>query len=261
MRMRGLGSICLMVFTGLWLGCAARAAAPDATATGGVAAAPSADPWPRQVQLGDAAAQVYQPQVESWQGNQLQLRAAVGVLPSGATDTVFGVVWGSAQTQVDRSTRRVTLSNLTLSRSSFPTLADNGAHYLSELQAQLPAAMRTIALDRLQASLAASGTYRPSGVAVRNAAPSIIVSYVPAVLVPIDGTAVWQPVAGSGVERVINTRALLARPKGSATVYLHVYDSWLSATSVDGPWSVANAPPSGLAAVAQSLSTSHQSIC
>ena len=247
MRLYSLVAICLIGISAA--GCAARAAAPDA---GG--APPSADPWPRVLQLPDASARVYQPQVESWQGNQLQFRSAVGILPSGEDDTVFGVVWGSALTQVDRTTRRVTLSNLTLTRSNFPTQADGGAHYQSELQAQLPAAMQTIALDRLQASLAASGAYQPAGVAVNNAAPNIIVSYAPAVLVPIDGKAVWQPVSGTGVERVINTRALIARPRGSATVYLHIYDGWMSAGSVDGPWSVASSPPASLTAAAQSLS-------
>src|SRR5512144_3100650 len=78
----------------LFTGCAARREAQPA-ATTAVGADP--DPWPRQIQLGNGAATVYQPQVESWQGNQLQFRAAVGVRASGSSDETFGVVWGTAR--------------------------------------------------------------------------------------------------------------------------------------------------------------------
>lgn len=232
--------------------CAARDGAATAPSPGGVAPA-SVDPWPRTLQLADAAALVYSPQVESWQGNQLAFRCAVAIKPANAADTAFGVVWATARTEVDRVARRVSLEDLTLTRANFPTVADDGAHYLSELRQTLPGAARTIALDRLQASLAASGTAHVGGVAVRNAPPRIIVSYAPAILVPIDGATVARPVPGTDFVRVTNTRALIARPRSGSTWYLHVYDGWLSANAVDGPWSLATSPPSGLGELAQSL--------
>src|SRR5213080_3569189 len=39
------------------------------------AAALPADPWPRDVSLSNAAVLVYQPQVNTWTGNQLDFRA------------------------------------------------------------------------------------------------------------------------------------------------------------------------------------------
>ena len=48
------------------------------------------DPWPRQLQLADAAVLVYQPQVESWQGNQLAFRCAVAATPSGSSSGSSG---------------------------------------------------------------------------------------------------------------------------------------------------------------------------
>jgi len=234
--------------------CAARDSASTGASPGAAAnAAPaSVDPWPRQIQLQDGTALVYSPQVESWQGNQLTFRSAVAITPSGSNDKTFGVVWATAQTDVDRVMRRVSLQNLTLTRSKFPTLADNGAHYLSELQGQLPSAAQTIALDRLEASLAASGTVHTKGVAVQNTPPRIIVSYTPAILVPIDGKTALRPVSGTALQRVINTRAFIAR--SGSTYYLHVYDGWLSASAVDGPYSQASSPPSGLSDLAQTLS-------
>ena len=55
--------------------------------------------------------------------------------------------------------RRVTLEDLRLTRSNFPTLPDNGAAYLSEQQ-QCQGAAQTIALDRLEAGVAGRVRHR-----------------------------------------------------------------------------------------------------
>ena len=220
----------------------------------GTPAAPDADPWPRSIQTAAATLLVYSPQVESWQGNVLKFRNAVGVRPMTGAE-VYGVVWGTAQTQVNREARLVSLENLQLTRSNFPTLPDNGAAYLSDLQAQLPAAGKTIALDRIEASLAASSAAKPAGLPVKNGVPQIIVSYAPAILIPIDGAPVWKRVPGALVERVINTRAVVLREPGTSTVFLHLYDGWLSASALSGPWALAPSPPLGLDEIAKKLAS------
>jgi hypothetical protein len=225
---------------------------PEASAAG-APVPPDPDPWPRQIQLSNATLTMYQPQVESWQGNQLSFRAAVAAKASGANAETFGVVWGSARTEVDRVARQVTLQDLRLTRSNFPTLPDNGAAYLSELQQKFQGSARTIALDRIEASLAASATVAPGGVPVQNDPPQILVSYTPAILVPIDGAPVLRPVPNTLFERVINTRVLILRDQTGSTYYLHVYDGWLSASTVDGPWSQTIAAPSGLDDVSHQL--------
>ena len=265
---RGIRAIVALSLASALVSCASQA--PDSfapgPAPGAVTEAPAAsapvppdpDPWPRQLQLSNAMLTVYQPQVESWQGNQLAFRAAVAAKAQGANTDTFGVIWGSARTEVDRVARQVTLEELRLTRSNFPTLPDNGAAYLSELQQPFQGAARTIALDRLEASLAASGTAPPSGVPVQNDPPQILVSNSPALLVPIDGKPVLRSVPNTQFERVINTRVLILRAQGSGTYYLHVYDGWLSASTVEGPWSQITASPSGLDDVGQQLAESGQ---
>ena len=181
---RGIRAIVALSMASALVSCASQA--PDSfapgPAPGAVTEAPAAsapvppdpDPWPRQLQLSNAMLTVYQPQVESWQGNQLAFRAAVAAKAQGANTETFGVIWGSARTEVDRVARQVTLEELRLTRSNFPTLPDNGAAYLSELQQPFQGAARTIALDRLEASLAASGTAPPGGVPVQNDPPQIL---------------------------------------------------------------------------------------
>jgi hypothetical protein len=243
-------------------GCASQAqpsntlsAAPPQGAGNVQPAMPALDPWPRSFTLADATLRVYQPQVEKWEGNRLDFRAAVEATPSGGRTGSFGVIWGTARTEVNRVTRLVTLEDLRLTRSNFPTLSDNGAAYRRALEGQIIGSKRTIALDRLQASLAASGTVHAAGVAVKNDPPRIIVSTSPAILIPISGQPVVKDVPESRFERVINTRALILRTRLSRTWYLHVYDGWLSAPAILGPWSLATDTPFRIDDVAKELAS------
>src|SRR4029450_12603029 len=127
-----------------------------------------ADPWPRQFMLSNATALMYQPQLESWERNKLDFRAVVAITPTGTKQEIFGVVWGKARTHVDRIERIVTLEDMKLTRSNFPTLADRGASYRRAIEQQTVAAQRTIALDRLQAMLADADMIKPKPVQVNN---------------------------------------------------------------------------------------------
>src|SRR5262249_55039291 len=135
-----------------------------------------ADPWPREVKVSNAALLVYQPQVESWTGNMLSFRSAVAVRPTSAKDEVFRVIWATARTQVARSTRIDVLAGFKVTKSNSPTLPDQGPSYVAALQAKMPPPQRTIALDRLEASLAALGAVKPVTFLVNNDPPRIIVS-------------------------------------------------------------------------------------
>jgi hypothetical protein len=65
-------------------------------------ATPVSDHRPRAFTLSTATLLLCQPQINSWEGNLLGFRAAVGVTPIGSNQQTFGVIWGTARTQVDR---------------------------------------------------------------------------------------------------------------------------------------------------------------
>ena len=144
---------------------AAPPAAPMAAPANTPVAAPPApaDPWPRDIAIDKADALIYQPQVESWTGNALAWRVAVALRPAGQKDETFGVLWGTARTDVDRGTRSVELNDVTISKINFPTLPDKGAQYLAAFRRPLRAGAADDALDSLEASLAASQTVKPQG--------------------------------------------------------------------------------------------------
>jgi len=261
MNIRHLLAFALISLVVTLTGCASQAGSgsnllanppPDAPAAV-QPATPDLDPWPRSFTLSDATLRVYQPQVERWEGNRLEFRAAVEATPNGGGSGSFGVIWGAARTEVNRAARLVTLEDLRLTRSNFPTLADNGAAYRRALEQQISGSARTVALDRLQASLVASGTVHVAGVTVKNNPPRIIVSDTPAILIPVSGQPIVKDVPESRFERVINTRALIMRTRLDSTWYLHVYDGWLSAPAIMGPWSLATDTPFGIDDVAKKL--------
>ncbi len=224
----------LLACVGLVTGVTAQTVGtPPKSASGG----PPPDSWPRVVDLSNGQVLVYQPQVNKWVDNQLSFRAALAIKPVGAKAETFGVIFASARAQVDKIARTVVFENLNVSQIDFPTLPNRGAGYSAELQKEFAKSVRTISLDRLESSLAVAGVKAPA-VKVDNTPPRVLVSYSPAILVPIDGAPVMGPVAGySSAKRVINTRALIVQHESSGTYYIHVFDGWLQADAIGGPWS------------------------
>ena len=212
-----------------------------------------ADPWPRDISIAGAAVLVYQPQVNSWNGNQLDFRVAMAIKPTGATSETFGSAFVTARTQVDKVARTVVFENLNITKSDFPTLPDHGSSYTAALQASMAKNMRSISLDRLEASLTADGI-KPPAIALKNEAPTVIVSYSPAILVPIDGAPVWKPLPeNSRFQRVINTQALILKGGLEDQLFLHVYDGWLTASGLAGPWTLSMRQPLGMDDAAKAL--------
>ena len=56
------------------------------------------DSWPHTVAAGGDTLTVYEPQVESWQGNVLRARAAIGVETPALPKPTYGVVHYTART-------------------------------------------------------------------------------------------------------------------------------------------------------------------
>jgi hypothetical protein len=216
----------------------AAALPPPASRNDALAAGPTnPDPWPRTMPITGGSLTIYQPQVDSWDGGFLKFRAAVAVKPGNGGQEVFGVIRASAHTLVDRTARMVTLFNYSLLQIDFPSLPDHGRRYDADLGRLLPSATTKISLDRLQGFLAVTKLTAKTVADVKNDPPRIIVSYKPAVLVPISGSAVFRRLPESGLERVVNTRALII--SGGGEVFLHVYDGWMAAPGLGGPWHVA----------------------
>jgi hypothetical protein len=132
---------------------------------------------------------------------------------------------------------------LQISKIDFPTLPDKGASLGPELTKAFAAQVRSISLDKLQAS-ARRERRKACRVEVANnprardreqRARDPGADRRRTVMKPVPDHSRWQ--------RVINTRALILQGGLGNSYYIHVYDGWLSASSLDGPWTQAATGP------------------
>jgi hypothetical protein len=194
--------------------------------------------WPRTFASDADAFTVYQPQVDKWDGNLVDLYCAVELKEARETATKYGVVWIQARTEVDKINRLVTLDQAKITKVKFPVAADKEPRLTALLERKLPGATRTISLDRLEAALEADSDV-VKGVDVKNDAPKVIIATKPSMLVLIDGTPQMGDVPGTKLQSVINTRSIILYDSDERLYFLRVQDWWLQAKALEGPWKYA----------------------
>ena len=233
--------------------------APAQRAATATSAASVADDlgWPRDFDVGSDQVEVYQPQIETWQGDRMSGRMAIAVGPKSGSPT-YGVAHFSARAAVDKTAGTVTLGSITISQVDVPTAPDQAARLQGVLQQQIPATGITTALDHLQTSYAVSQQItKDQTVPVRNDPPRIVFSAQPTVLVPVDGQPVFDPLQQApGFQRAINTRALFLQDQ-TGTLYVNAAGFWYQAPPgllANNPWLVLASPPTSLLSAAQAAS-------
>jgi hypothetical protein len=212
------------------------------------------DPWPKTVKEGSATFTLYQPQLDNWDGHSFEAHAAGSVLAAGSKDPDFGAIEITANTQVDRLSRTVHFSNIQVNKVNFPSSPNKTAWYQDGFQKMVAGGVSTMSLDRLQAMLSIENALKMGrSVPVKNDPPKIIFSPRTAVLVAIDGEPVWRSIAGTSLERVINTRSLILLDDKSGKYYIHLFNGFVVATNLAGPWTLATQVPKSANQVAQEL--------
>src|SRR5262247_876493 len=213
----------------------------------------AAGAWPREINANGTTVVVYEPQIDRWQNNRLEARAAVSLQPAGAPQLSYGVIWITARTEVDKERGLVDLEEIAIPKVNFPgTPPAAQERYLRAARTHLPAGVRTISLEQFEANLAAAQAgVKASTQQVRNDPPRIIMSTVPALLVRIDGVPSLRQVQGSPLLRVINTPALILLDPSSGKYYLFAGGRFLEAPTLDAPWGPTAAPPASLEAARQ----------
>jgi hypothetical protein len=212
------------------------------------------DPWPKVIDEPGAKYTVYQPQLESWDGYLLNAHTAVSALPEGAKDPIFGVINLSAYTVVDRAARTVSILNITVMKANFPSAPGKACRYQGEVQNIFNGeGSSTVSLDRLQAQLAIEGAEKKArAVPVKNDPPRFVFSQTAAVLILVDGEPIWYNEDGQALKRILNTRSFVVLDS-KGNYYLHLFDGFVTATSLNGPWTVAASVSSDIRNLADKL--------
>jgi hypothetical protein len=171
---------------------------------------------------------MYQPQLEAWNGDELRAYAALAAMSTTNKTTKYGVVWFTARTEVDKVNRQVTLDNFEITRVTFPMMKAREAEFQAFLQAKLPGRSKVIALDRLEAALAANDSEQAGVEAfpVNNEPPKVILRPNPRYS--------SSSTAHHSIKMSVEPTAVDAQhePRFCSTpekYYLNVMDGWLQA--------------------------------
>ena len=222
------------------------AKAPDTEAKSG-APKPDTAPapvnkWPLVLTYEATTFQVHEPVVEAWNDGLLTARVVVTAHPAGQGKPVPGAVTMKAAAEVDSAAGLVALVDTEVLGVSFPAGVDKTQAWQEFLRFAVPPKIKTVPLAALESARKIAETRQRAIAAAAVKAPRIIVSERPAVLVYIDGNPRYVPVKGTDLTGVLNTRVLLLKdPAGS--YYLHLYNGWVRAASLDGPWEIALISP------------------
>jgi hypothetical protein len=192
--------------------------------------------WPRQITQQGNTLIYYQPQVDDWTNfERLDWRMAISITPAGGKN-VIGAVAMSGVTSVNSETQMVLISGLTIKNTYFPSLDPATAASMQQLvQSFLPPTV-WISMHRLIACVPKPAA-APAGVQLRNDPPQIFVSYQPAILLSVEGEPMYADIPNTKLQYLINTEwAVFVYDK--STYYLLAGDRWLTASSLQGPWSL-----------------------
>jgi hypothetical protein len=103
--------------------------------------------------------------------------------------------------------------------------------------ARLPAAFSSLPNDANFAEVRKSIPARPPAAGYQ--APQIFVSTKPAEIIVIAGPPSFQPVAGTGLQRVVNTASVLFFDPPLGSFYVQLSGRWFSSHGLAGPWEYA----------------------
>ena len=197
------------------------------------------DEWPREIETERGLVVLYQPQVDTLEGDLLSGRSAVSVKPTGKDEPIFGAAWLEARVATDYDERTVDLIDVTVPRVRFQGATDEQQQELTALlSSEIPTWDIVMSLDELMASIEIAEKQSLAASDFDDSPPTILFTDEPTVLVSIDGEPQLRELENTGVQAVANTPFLVAQDPGNSDRY-YLYagaDSWYVAGAIKGPW-------------------------
>lgn len=200
--------------------------------------------WPRDVEVDSGIVTVYEPQIDSLEGDVLTGRSAVAFAAKEGDAPVFGATWFTGKVNIDRDERMVSYRSIEMTEVRFPEGNEKVGQELTDVvQKSFPSWNLTSSLDSLKSSLTASGNEAKAAAELQNNPPVIVYRDHPSLLVTIDGKEQLQAIENSPYESVINTPYPLVRSNEDGSFHLNAAEGiWYISKSVDGPWTYNTQP-------------------
>jgi hypothetical protein len=209
----------------------------------GPAAAEEGIEWPLEIETKKGMVTIYQPQLDTFEGNSFTARAAVSVTPKDK-EPVFGVAWFNATCETDRREREVHLEKVEVPRVRFPDATPEQEKTLSEFLAKEMSTWDiTLSLDALLATLEEAEGKRATSDSLGTTPPKILFLDHLAMLVTFDGEPKLGPIPDSKMQYVVNSPQPIVFDPESKVYYLSVDEHFMAAKDPLDEWKVAKRIP------------------
>ena len=198
--------------------------------------------WPQEILTKEGKILVYQPQLESLEGDTLTGRAATSFTPIGGK-TAFGAFWFEAKLRTDRDSRTYTLEKIKVPSVKFSELdPENGEKTARLLEGEIPKWNIHGSLDTLLPAMELAKKEQSAVEQFRTEPPKIVFRTRPSVLLLYDGKPRVRPVEGSDLKRVENTPFFVVQDTAGGW-YLNLGEFWYGAPDPAGTWKAGANPP------------------
>ncbi len=205
--------------------------------------------WPKKLNKEDSQISIYQPQVNSLDGDILDARAALSVKQKGEK-LVFGAMWFTSRLVTDFDTRLVSLKDVNIESVKFPDADEDGeAAMIALLESEIPQMDLTFSLDRLLTSLKMAELSSEMSEKLNHAAPRIFFKDEASVLILIDGEPILEDIEDTKIQYVVNTPYFILYNKADGFFYLKGGDWWYRAGRVENTWRHIQTPPNSIAQI------------
>jgi hypothetical protein len=202
--------------------------------------------WPRDSTTPDGGMlRMFQPQVASWDGQRrMVLYAALSYLPKNGLKPDLGTIKVETDTLVSTTERLVNFSNFQITETHFAGMPNDELQRLvAHIQTLVPQNELVLGLDRVLARLDKSQIVPKNMADVKADPPPIFYSTTPAMIVNIDSDPIWSPIMGNDLKFAVNTNWDLFQLPPKNELYIRYEKSWLTATSIKGPWTLVKKLP------------------
>ncbi|HNS17091.1 MAG TPA: hypothetical protein PKH94_06310 [Bacteroidales bacterium] len=208
--------------------------------------------WPYRIETDKGKVLIYQPQVESYDGDRLEAMAAISVSTEEVKEPVYGAMWFDCRVVTDKEVRTVTLTEVNVTNAKFPDMKQENVEKLRDfVREELNKSQLVASLDRILAGMEAMEKEDAAAEKFNNAPPEIIYASTASVLISIDGDPVFKDIENSPYQYVVNTPFFLVRDEKKSLCYLKGADWWYSAKDPLGPWTSVSNPPQEIVKLAE----------
>lgn len=199
--------------------------------------------WPRDMKFKKGVITIYQPQIENYENNKIDARAALAIKVKDKAP-VFGAMWFTCRTTTDKDLRLVVFDNIEVESLKFPEGDKEEVETLRKTMTEkLTGQSLTISLDRFTASIEHLDVMHENDADYKSTPPKIFFETSPSVLVFIDGDPIVKEVEDTDFNYVVNTPFFLVQNPKDKRYYLKGGVWWYSSDKITQNWKSIDNPP------------------